>query len=174
MIKILSSSEFSSNLLTFIKKVKKSDKKLKKSIVMYGWHWYITGIKEQEIRKYDWGGCHWLQKKWNQNRDEHQNGITAIPTSVAAFFILYLWMYTQPDPPSMYVGLAVLRQCIQAATDVGIAVIPLWCSSQFWFHFFCSQWEPPQSFSYFLFFVASDVSVSSLHHNTKVFCLIIT
>ena len=35
MIKILSSSESSSNLLTFIKKVKKSDKKLfKKSIVM--------------------------------------------------------------------------------------------------------------------------------------------
>ena len=30
--------------------------------------------------------------KRNQNRDEHQNGITAIPTSVAAFFVLY---YTQ-------------------------------------------------------------------------------
>ena len=61
MIKILSSSESSSNLLTFIKKVKKSDKKLfKKKYCDVGMtlihHWLqrtgnkITGYKRNEIK----------------------------------------------------------------------------------------------------------------------------
>ena len=75
MIKILSSSESSFNLLTLNKKkVKKSDKK-----VLWCRDDTDTSLAtiEQEI-KYDWGDCHWLQKKWNQNQDEHQNTMTAI------------------------------------------------------------------------------------------------
>ena len=62
----------------------------------------------------------------------------------------------QPAPHTgRYGGWVWLRICVyiqssrewkNTATDVGIAVIPFWCSFRFWFHFFCSQWQPPQSY----------------------------
>ena len=165
MIKILSSSESSAHI--YKKRLRNQTK---------NWHWYITGYKKQEIRKYDWSGCHWL----NQNRDEHQNGITVIPTSVVAFFILYYseCIHISSARPTfhifLYVGLAagccetqysfVLRHAYKQIQMLGIAVIPFWCSSQFWFHFFCSQWQATSII--FFYFIASDVSVLFLHHNT--------
>ena len=144
------------------------------------------------IRKYDWGGCHWLQKKWNQNRDEHHSKwYHSNPYICSCIFCsLLLWMYTQilsqTHPPYLPVCGAGCRllwntiffyamTCIQAATDVGIAVIPFWCSSRFWFHFFCSQWQPPQSFPVRTLCNQWCISVipTSQYFFKKVFCLML-
>ena len=162
MIKILSSSESSSNLRTFIKKVKKSDKKLFKKVL-----WcrddtdtsLATKNRNKKIR------LRWLslaakemksKSGWWTSKQYHSNPYICS----CIFHFLLLWMYTQilsqTHPPVCGAGCRLLwnfyaTTCIQAATDVGIAVIPCWCSSsRFWFHFFCSQWQPPQS--YFLIF----------------------
>ena len=126
----------------------------------------VTGYKRKEI-KFGIRKCgnnkingHWLQKKRNQirdqktvaikylrnqNWDQHQHGITAIPTSVAAFSFtstrhLRFVLLSQPHPLVGGAGCAVVlhspmpvpvftAQClclslILAATDVGIAVMP--------------------------------------------------